>query len=178
MERDIDDFYKYYTLKLIKYKSGTKNTTPVDVPAEPTTVTAEPTNSKVIVNGKVLSFDAYNIDNNNYFKLRDLASVVNNSEKQFEVKWDNKNAINLISNTAYTTVGGELSKGNGKSKTGNLNTSKIYKDSIEVQLSAYNINNNNYFKLRDVAKIFNIGITWDSETSTVGIDTSIGYVEP
>ncbi len=44
-------------------------------------------------------------------------------------------------------------------------------------LTAYNINGNNYFKWRHIAKIFVIGVTWDGNTNTVGIDTSIGYVE-
>ncbi|WIV11911.1 stalk domain-containing protein [Proteiniborus sp. MB09-C3] len=139
-------------------------------------LTASPTASKVLVNGVETSFDAYNIDGSNYFKLRDLAKVVSGTEKQFEVKWDGeKKAINLISNAAYTVVGGELEKGDGQAKTPVLNNSKIYKDGEEVQLTAYTINGNNYFKLRDLAQAFDIGVTWDNATKTVGIDTSIGY---
>lgn len=37
------------------------------------TATAKPTASKVLVNGKEVAFDAYNINDNNYFKLRDIA---------------------------------------------------------------------------------------------------------
>lgn len=37
---------------------------------------AIPTYSKVLVNSKEISFDAYLIEGNNYFKLRDLASVM------------------------------------------------------------------------------------------------------
>lgn len=146
-------------------------------PELPVGVSALPTNSKVLVNGKEVSFDAYNINGNNYFKLRDLATVVSGTEKQFEVEWDNeKNAINLISGKTYTTVGGEMSAGDGKEKAGSLNTAKIYKDGEEAELTAYNINNNNYFKLRDIAQAFNIGITWDNQTMTIGIDTAIDYI--
>lgn len=146
--------------------------------SDSTTLTAQPTASKVLVNGSETSFEAYMIDGNNYFKLRDLAKVVSGTEKQFEVTWDgDKKAINLISNKAYTPVGGEMAAGDGEEKTPVLNTSKIYKDGQEITLKAYTINENNFFKLRDIAKAFDIGITWDGETSTVGIDTSIGYVE-
>ncbi|MBD8048127.1 InlB B-repeat-containing protein [Clostridium faecium] len=139
---------------------------------------AKPTASKVLVNGKAVEFDAYTINNNNYFKLRDLAQAVNNTEKNFEVTWDGKkNAINLISNKAYTPAGGELSKGDGKAKAATLSTSKIFKDGKEISLTAYTINGNNYFKLRDIAKAFDIGVTWDSKTNTIGIDTAISYVE-
>lgn len=138
----------------------------------------QPTSSKVLVNGKAVTFEAYTINGNNYFKLRDFAQAVNKTEKNFEVKWDSKNnAINLISNKPYTPVGGELAKGDGKAKVANPTTSKIYKDGKEISLTAYTINGNNYFKLRDIAKAFNIGVTWDGTTNTIGIDTSIGYVE-
>lgn len=139
---------------------------------------AKPTASKVLVNGKAVEFDAYTINNNNYFKLRDLAQAVNKTDKNFEVTWDGKNnAINLISNKVYTPAGGELVKGDGKAKAATLSTAKIFKDGKEVSLTAYTINGNNYFKLRDIAKAFDIGVTWDGTTNTVGIDTSISYVE-
>jgi hypothetical protein len=141
------------------------------------TVNAVPTASTVLVNGKPTSFQAYNINGNNYFKLRDLAKAVDGTEKSFEVTWDGaKKAINLISNSRYTTVGGELAKGDGKAKTASLSTATIYKDGVEAALTAYTINGNNYFKLRDVAQAFNIGVTWDAATKTVGIDTTADYV--
>lgn len=138
---------------------------------------AKPTASKVLVNGVNTSFEAYNINGSNYFKLRDLAKVVSGTEKQFQVEYNTQlKAINLKSNTAYTAVGGEMTTGDSKSKNATLNASKIFKDGIEVSLTAYNINGNNYFKLRDIAGAFNIGITWSSVTNTVGIDTSQNYV--
>jgi len=137
---------------------------------------ATPTSSKVMVNGMEKSFNAYNIDGYNYFKLRDLAAVLRTTEKKFEVTWDNeKKAINLISNKPYTMVGGELSKGDGKVKTAIPNTNVIYKDGKEINLTAYAIDGNNYFKLRDIAQVFNFGVTWDGKTQTIGIDTSVGY---
>lgn len=66
-------------------------------------------------------------------------------------------------------------QGDGKSKTPKTNTSKIYIDGKEVKLTAYTIGENNYFKLRDIAKAFNIGVTWDGTTKTIGIDANIGY---
>lgn len=141
-------------------------------------ITANPTTSKIIVNGKEVAFEAYNINGNNYFKLRDFAQAVNKTEKNFEVEWDGKNnAIILTSKTPYTPVGGELSKGDGKAKVAVPTTSKIYKDGKEIKLTSYNINGNNYFKLRDMAKAFDIGVFWDGATNTIVIDTSQGYVE-
>jgi len=144
----------------------------------PAAENAIPTTSTVLVNGKSVAFDAYTINGYNYFKLRDLAQAVNNTEKNFEVTWDEaKNAINLISKRPYTPVGGELAKGDGIAKVATPTTSKIYKDGKEISLTAYTINGYNYFKLRDIAKAFDIGVTWDDATNTIGIDTSISYVE-
>lgn len=142
----------------------------------PVAVKAAPTTAKVLVNGTATSFDAYAINGNNYFKLRDLAKVVSGTKKQFEVMWDaGKNAINLKSGNTYTPVGGELTKGNGAQKTATPCTSSIYKDGVAVTLTAYTINGNNYFKLRDVAQAFDIGVTWNAKTATIGIDTAISY---
>lgn len=145
--------------------------------AQNSLATAKPITSKVLVNGTNTSFDAYNINGNNYFKLRDVAEIVKGTEKQFEVEWNPQmKAINLISNQPYTAVGGEMMQGDGKTKSASLNNSKIYQDGYEVGLTAYNINGNNYFKLRDIASAFDIGTTWDSKTNTVAIDTSKSYV--
>lgn len=143
-----------------------------------TAVTAKPTASEVLVDGQSTKFEAYNINGSNYFKLRDLAYAVSGSEKQFEVTWDgSKKAINLISDKDYTVVGSELVKGDGVAKAANLSTATVYVDDKEVSLTAYTIKGNTYFKLKDIAKAFNIGVTWDGATKTVGIDTTISYTE-
>lgn len=161
-----------------KGSSGTTET-PVETPVTVKEVTATVTSSKVLVNGNQVAFDAYNIEGSNYFKLRDLAMVLNGSEKQFEVTWDKeKNAINLISGEAYTSVGGELTAGSGKASVKGITTkSKIYLDGEEVALEAYTINGNNYFKLRDIGKAFDFGVIWDANLKQITIDSSVGYTE-
>ena len=47
------------------------------------TITANPTTSRVLVNGTEIYAEAYNIDGSNYFKLRDIAQAVD-----FAVTWD------------------------------------------------------------------------------------------
>ncbi|MFI3227966.1 MAG: hypothetical protein R3Y09_11260 [Clostridia bacterium] len=149
-----------------------------EVAEEIVTGTAKAATATVIVDGEEISFEAYEINGNNYFKLRDIAAVASGSEKQFEVTWDEDlNAIGLISGEVYTEVGGELATGDGVDKEYTATTSAIYKDDEEVSFTAYEINDNNYFKLRDVCQAFDIGVTWDDATQTIGIDTSISYEE-
>ena len=139
-------------------------------------IIARPTASTVLVNGKNVAFDAYNISDNNYFKLRDLAYILNGTAKQFGVGWDGiNNAISLTSGQSYAAVGGEMQgKGSGDKRVVPTN-SKIYLDGKEVQFTAYNIEDNNYFKLRDVGAAFNFGVDWDGANNTIVIDTSKPY---
>ena len=125
------------------------------------------TASKVLVNGKAVSFEAYNIDGNNYFKLRDLAMALSGSEKQFEVGWNGaKNAVELTSGRAYTPVGGELTAGSGKTPAVSPSAAAVTLDGKTLSLRAYNINGYNYFKLRDVGAAVNFGVGWDGEGNT------------
>jgi len=142
----------------------------------PEKATAVPSSTKLVVNGKNVAVDAYGISGNNYIKLRDLATMVNNTAKNFEVTWDgSKNAINLISNKAYTPVGGEMAKGDGTSKQATRTNAKIFVNGGEVSMTAYTIGGNNYFKLRDVMQIFDIGVGWDAATFTATISTGESY---
>ncbi len=172
---EINNFTNIY----FKFVEGeTTPTVPVETTPVPVQeVTANPTASKVAVDGKDISFEAYNIDGYNYFRLRDMAMAITGSEKQFEVTWDGeKNAINLVSGGYYTSVGGELTI---SSKTDSIkavtNQSKIYVDGEEIALQAYTIDGNNYFKLRDVAEVFDFGVTWNEVLNQIVIDTTIGY---
>lgn len=148
-------------------------------PAKAAGTIANPISSKVMVDGKSIAFEAYNIGGNNYFKLRDLAMAINGSSKQFQVGWDGaNNAISLTTNAAYTPDGKELViSGTPTAKEATLTASKIYLNGEEVQLTVYNIGGNNYLKLRDIGRIIDFAITWDGSLNMVGIDTSNSYVE-
>lgn len=141
-------------------------------------VDAKPTSHSVYVDGKQVNCAAYAINRNNYFKLRDLAAMVNGTEKQFEVTWnENQKAISLLSNKPYTIVGGEMGAVPAGAKDAKVTSSVIYKDGKKENYAAYNINDNNYFKLRDIAEAFNIGIKWDATTQRVDVLTNVGYGE-
>lgn len=140
---------------------------------------ASPTSSRILIDGKQVSFDAYNINGNNYFKLRDIAYSLLGSDKQFNVTWDgNLNAVNIFSNSVYEKIGGEMALSNDNSKKScDLSIQKFYLNSKECGVTAYLINGNNYLKLRDLGKLLDFGVTWDNNTQTILIETSKGYVE-
>ena len=147
-----------------------------DAAASAATLVAVPTSANVLVDGKNVDFDAYNIAGNNYFKLRDIAYTLNGSVKQFAVAWDgSKNAISLTSGRRYSIVGGEMTGKGAGNKTPNPTSSTIYLDNREINLTAYNIGGNNYFKLRDIGKSLNFGVDWDDANRTIAIATNSRY---
>lgn len=189
---------EYYQVIVTAEKNfaGEKQEAPVEPPkvetptvSYPAVADANPTTSPIYVNGVLTKFDAYNINGNNYFKLRDVALSVRGSQKQFEVIWNPsytetvngqsvRGCIEMISNKAYTTVGGEMALGDGIKKTANITTSPILKDGNKVtNLTGYNIKGNNYFKLRDLGILFDFDVTWDGARKAVVIDTTKSYTE-
>lgn len=140
------------------------------------TVAALKSPQSVIVDGENIDFFAYLIGGNNYFKIRDLAFILSGSEKQFDIDFNGStNSIYLAVDKSYTVVGGEMtSKGIGN-KSAITTKTKVYLDEEEIQLTAYNIENNNYFKLRDIGRLFDFGVDFDAIRNTIFIDTSKGY---
>ncbi len=143
-----------------------------------TAAEAERTWSGVYIDDDPAYFDAYNINGNNYFKLRDIAYVLSGSAKRFDVTWDGeRNAVNIISDREYNPVGGEMEvSSSSKSRQAEPSSAAIYLDGREIHLTAYNIGGNNYFKLRDLGEALDFSVEWDSESNAVYIETAYGYV--
>lgn len=139
---------------------------------------AQPTSSKVYVNGVETAFEAYNIADNNYFKIRDIAMAISGTEKQFNVTWDDeKQVIDLLSNTPYTAVGGEMSMGEMTVKTAMATASHMFKDGESFGFTSYKIGDNNFFLLRDLGEVFDFGVIWDEATQSIHIDTTKSYTK-
>ena len=139
-------------------------------------VNATPTKNTIYVDGTKVNGAAYMINNNNYFKLRDIAAMVNGSSKQFEVSWNETNKrIDLTTNKAYTVVGGEMALPSNAAKTAKESKASVFKDGNKADYTGYNISDNNYYKLRDLCKDMNIGVKFDLATNRVDILTTVGY---
>jgi hypothetical protein len=153
---------------------------PADEPAEEPAeeVTVSPTPSTVSVDGEAKEFEAYNIGGNNFFKLRDLAYVLNGTDKQFAVDYDEETkAITLTTGEAYEEDGSEMKPGDGAAKVAKPTASTVTLDGEELALTAYNIGGNNFFKLRDLMKALDVFVGYDAETKAVTIDSTASYVE-
>lgn len=137
---------------------------------------AKPSTHKIYVDGERANVAAYEINDNNYFKLRDVAAILSGTDAQFEVTWDEASqTITLTDGHAYTTVGGEMGSIPAANQTAEDSTAIVYRDGTQVHYTGYNINDNNYYKLRDIAADFDFGVTWDNDTQSVLITTTEGY---
>ncbi len=155
--------------------TGTTATVP-----ESTAITATAsTDVGVSYDGTPITIMAYNINGNNFFKLRDFAMVVKGSGKEFSVAWDGRiNAIALVTDQVYSQDGTEL-KMNYESATVSAvpSTASVHLNGVELDLEAYNIGGNNYFKLRDMCKALDISVAWNDATRSIALDSSMSYTD-
>ena len=61
--------------------------------------------------------------------------------------------------------------------TATLSNQPIYVDNQRVSMTAYSIGGNNYVRLRDIGKAVDFGVTYDTATNSVHIDTNAHYQE-
>ena len=131
--------------------------------------------AKVTANGKPVEFQTYTIDDYTYFNLRDIASAINGTSKQFMTFWDESTqSIQLVRRAPYTSTGSSA-VGKYGDTIATTSTAKLYCDGARKNVSAYTINDYTYYKLRDIAQLIDMGVTWNESTMTIGIETSQSY---
>lgn len=135
----------------------------LDVCASPQTIT---------VNGKEVEAEVYNIEGNNYFKLRDVAALLAGTGSQFSVAYTaENNSVTIVTGNKYIVVGGELEIGEDKSATCVESAQTIVIDGEVAELSVYNIGGHNYFKLRELGDAIGFAVDYVSASNTAAITT-------
>lgn len=135
------------------------------------TVKASASTHAVEVNQSPVSPQAYNIGGYNYFKLRDIAYLLRDTESRFDVEWKQASkTIDVISGDSYTIVGGEMATDAAASVRVLASTAKVTVDGKTVSVGGYNINNNNYYKIADLAQAVGFAVSFDEDTRTVQIE--------
>ena len=145
------------------------DTDPQPVDPKPTTPSAEvktanPTNDKLEVNGVAVDPTVYKIDGSNYFKIRDVAAVLNGTEKQFAVGYDGeKNAVTATTGQGYDKQAGDLAGApSGGSQSAAASNDAIYVNGEKITAEVYKIGGSNYFKLRDLGEALNFYVGWEA----------------
>lgn len=127
---------------------------------------------KVVLDGKRVNIGAYNIEDENYFKLRDLAAILKNTDAKFNVEYDEEeDIIHLTTKKAYTPVDGDLEALPKGDPTILPSPQKVLIDGEEAEIKAYNVNDNNYYRLRDLGDLLGFGVAFNGKTLEVMISS-------
>ncbi len=120
----------------------------------------------------------YKIEGSNYFRLRDLAMLLRDSERQFAVDYDAQTrTVTLRPGQPYAPVGGELS-GVAAAQTDALpSNDAVCIDGETLALTVCKIDGANYFKLRDLGRALDFFVGYDGATQTVYLSGARGYRE-
>lgn len=169
--RDVNNALGFFTT------SGQAKPQTPPTPATPS-VTAYGRSQSLLLDGNTVNLQAYNINGNNYFKLRDLAYLLNGTKAQFAVGYDTAaKAISLTGGQPYEAVGGEGVLQSERTLKVQPMQAALYINGQLQDVTAYNIDGNNYFKLRDLAQMMDFGVGYDAVSKLVSIDPESGYVE-
>lgn len=166
----IDDNNEALKSATVHYNGGTVT------PAKP--AAAMPTNDKLTVNGKLADPTVYKIGDSNYFKIRDVAALLDGTEKQFSVGYDNAlKSVTATTGQGYAKQDSDLMGApTGGNQTATPSNDTIYVNGQKIDAAVYKIDGSNYFKLRDLGKALNFSVDWSRDAGMM-IDTSKPYSE-
>ena len=132
------------------------------------------------VTGREADCEKYNIGGSNYFKLRDLAWLLNGTASQFSVEWDGaRRLISLTTGRPYDEPDGtELVLSGDHAETAQLSAQTLMIDGVlRDDLQAWNINGSNYFQLRELGAALGFLVDYEASTNTALV-CSMDYVPP
>ena len=143
---------------------------------DPDVFTATPSPWKLNVNGgPMMETDMYSINGNNYLKIRDIAYLLNGTDKQFDIDVDGIYVF-LLSGHAYRARGDEMTPNPHATETTTSATMNHFSlDGEILNLTAYMIAGSNYVKLRDVLELFNVYVGYDVPLREFYINTARAY---
>jgi len=121
------------------------------------------------LDGKAVTCEKYNIDGNNFFKLRDLAQLLNGTGSQFDVGWDEEMGLVSISTRhAYLRPDGhELEQRGDLSATAIKSAQTVEIDGVvRDDLIAWNIGGSNFFMLRELGRAIGFTVDYTPATNT------------
>lgn len=134
---------------------------------QPADLRVQLTAQNFTVNGIAQQAEIYNINDSNYFKLRDIAMLLNGTGSQFSVGYDSKTqTISISTGAEYEPVGGELKTRDDMSATCAASSQIFIINGQPVNLTAYNIGGNNFFKLRELGETLGFDVDYNADTNT------------
>ena len=129
---------------------------------------AKVSSQNIIYDGEKQDIKGYIIENNNYFKLRDVASLLEGKDVGFDVVYDSdRNAIKIERDGKYKKTADDLKPLKNSINEPKKSTHKVLVDGEEVRFTSYTIDGYNYFQLRELGKVVGFYVDFDKENSDV-----------
>ncbi len=101
---------------------------------------------------------AYSINNTDYFSLRDIASLLNGTEQQFDIQYDKTTkTVALTTQKPYALANTDYTNNSNMTQREVTSTTVILNvDGQNISSVAYNIDGTNYFSIADLNKFIPI----------------------
>lgn len=123
------------------------------------------------IDGEDSTVASYNIKGHNYFRLRDLASMLASTDAEFDIGYDDAaRAISIHTDKALTGAPSLIKL--DRNDIAVPNNMDVLIDGDAVEPTAYNIDGFTYFKLRDMGELLNFDVVWDNDAKRMVITTA------
>lgn len=142
--------------------------------AESKTADARKTSQKITLDGQAVDIGAYNIEEHNYVKLRDVAAIMTAKKSQFNVGYDaEKNLVIVETDKPYTKEAGDLEAIKDAKAKAMLEVKKIMVNGEAKDIKTALIKGNNYMQLRDLGRLVGFDVGYDEKTKTVLLSSEV-----
>lgn len=178
-EAKVDLEHKYIIIDGIKFskkpfKEKPLEEKPVEEPPKVEEPEAVGKNDGIKIDSMDVKVPAYVIENENYFKIRDLACALKDSKAKFKVDYDmEKKAIVIESKKDYEPLETDMQPIKNIKSIGIRSYDKLIINGEETEVKAYKIEGFNYFRLRELGEILGFGVDYDFENNKVVITSEI-----
>ena len=133
---------------------------------------------KITLDKEVVEVAAYNIAGSNYLKLRDVAAIMTGKKKQFNIDYNAERKLIVVeTGKPYTKLESDLKPIKEASAKAILSEKAIILNGDDEDIDTAFINETNYVKLRDIAKIANFYVGYDEPTQTVILKSDEAYLD-
>ena len=134
-------------------------------------VSASRTSARIYLNDDTVTITGYEIGGNNYFKLRDLAYALKDTTSCFDLAWNA--GVNRVEVYTQRPYAGDAPENSWSNRTVQAvpASAELSVDGRTVSVTAYEINGNNYYKLRDMGELLSFSTEWLEESGSICIYT-------
>lgn len=133
---------------------------------------------KITLDKEAVEVAAYNIAGSNYLKLRDVAAIMSGKKKQFNIDYNAERKLIVVeTGKPYTKLESDLKPIKEASAKAILSEKEIILNGEDEDIDTAFINETNYVKLRDIAKIANFYVGYDEASQTVILKSDEAYLD-